>query len=89
MSLYPDLTGKANLTCHKCGEKVHLAQESSHTGSSAVAQSQQTPIVNSKKTSCASLTLFPATNPTVSQTITADIPITAEAWHTIIEQLTK
>ena len=67
----PRLNLNANLTCYKCGEKGHLAQECPHTGSSAVAQRQQTPIVHTHQTSCAGPTLFPIRNPTLSQTITS------------------
>ena len=48
-----------------------------HTGSVAVNQSQHTPLVNIQQTRCADPTLLPVTNPTLSLTITAEIPITA------------
>ena len=38
----PRSNWKENLTCYKCGEKEHLARECPHTGSSVVAQNQQT-----------------------------------------------
>ena len=79
----PRLNWKANLICYKGGEKGHLTQECPHTGSSAVAQRQQTLIVNTHQTSCADPTLFPA------QTITAETPITADIWQSLMEQLHK
>ena len=59
-------------------EKGHLSCECPHAGSSVVAWRQQTQIVNGYQTNCAGPTLFPATNLTLSQTITAETPITAE-----------
>ena len=61
---------KANFMCYEGGQKEHLARECSHTGNSTITQSQQTLIISTQQTSCAGPTLLPATNPTLSQTIT-------------------
>ena len=85
----PKLNWKANLTCCKCRQKGHLAQECPHTGSSAIAQKEQTPLINSQQSSYAGPTLFPATNLVLLQIIPAETPITAEILQTFREQLTK
>ena len=85
----PRLNWKANLTCYKKWRKEAFSMRMSLTGSSVVAQWQQTPVVNVHQTSCADPTLFPATNPILSKTITAEAPVTAEVWQTLMEQLNK
>ena len=85
----PILNWKVNLTCYKCGEKRHLTSECPHTGNSAIAQRQQIPVANTQQVSYTGPSLFPATNPTLSQTITAETPITAEIWQILMEQLNK
>ena len=69
--------------------KGHLAWECPHTGSSAIAQRQQTPIVNTQQANYPGPTLFPDTNLNLSQTITAEAPITSEIWQILMEQLNK
>ena len=61
-----------------CEEKGHLVQECPQISSTAVTQSEQTYIVNTKQTSCAESMLFPATNPALPQTITAETSTTAQ-----------
>ena len=74
----PTLNWKANPTCCNYGEKGHLAQECPHTGSSAAAQRQQTPIVNTQQANYTGPTSFPATNPTLFQTIIVETPVTSD-----------
>ena len=76
---------KGNLTCYKNEVTGLLTQECSHTGSSVVAQNQQTPIVSAHHISYAGPTLFPATISTVSQTITVETQFTAEVWQTLMK----
>ena len=51
--------------------------------SPAIVQRQQTPLVNIQQASYTGTTLFPATKPTLSQPITAEIPITTEVLQTL------
>ena len=66
-----------------------LTEECLHTGSSALAQRQQTPIVNTQQAGCTGPTLLPATNPILFPTMCAETPMTAEIWQTLMEQLNK
>ena len=85
----PRLNWNANLTFYHGGEKGHLAQECPHKGSSAIAQRQQTQIIPTEQSSYTGPTLFQVSNPTLSQTITGDIPFTTEIWQIPMEQLNK
>ena len=64
-------------------KKGCLPRECPHTGNLAITQSWQTPIINNQQTCCAETTLFLATKPTLSQTITVKTPFTAEEWQTL------
>ena len=68
----------SNLTCFKSGEKGHLAQVCPHTGSAAIAKRQQILIASIQQVNYTGQILFPATNPTLSQTITSETPNTAD-----------
>ena len=70
-------------------KKGHLAQKCTHQGGSAITQRQQTPIVITQQANYTCPSLFPASNPMLSQTITAETPTTSEIWQTLIEQLKK
>ena len=54
-----------------------------------IAQRQQTPVANTQQASYTGPTLFPATNPTLFQTLTSETPITLEIGWTLMEQLNK
>ena len=68
----PRLKWKATLKGDKFGEQGHLAQECLHTGSSVITHRHQTPVTNIQQANYTDPTLFPATHPTLSKTITAE-----------------
>ena len=69
--------------------KGHLARECPHRGNSVTIQNQPPQTTNNIHTNAIEPTLFPATNPTILQTITAENPISAEIWQSLMEQLQK
>ena len=83
------LNWKANITCYKCGDKGHLAQECPHIGSSAIAQRKQTAKVYIQQANYTGSNLFPATESTFSQIITSETSITSEILLTLMEQLNR
>ena len=66
-----------------------LVRECTHTGNSAITQNQPTLPVNTQQTSSAESMLFPVVNYTLSQTITAETPISTQVWQNVMNQLNK
>ena len=83
------LNWEANLKFYKCREKGHLVSECPHRITLVINQKHQTPIANTQQATYSGSTLFPGTNPTLSQTIPAETQITSEIWQTFMEQLSK
>ena len=71
-----------SLTAHKYGEKEHLAQESPHTGNSAVAHRQQITVPNTQTCYLYWSNLITSCKPHPFQNH-AETPITAEILQTL------
>ena len=83
------LNWKVNLACYKCGKKRNLARECPYTGNAAGSQPQSSQTVNPSQTKPSGSNLLVALNPSLSQTIAAEIPISTELRWIFMSQINK